>query len=199
MLAAGATGQTISFSPLTVGSTSASGTSFTYSGVLTQAATLNLTVSGVPCLQDGAYCANGAGVVVVAGTTGVGGVSTFSGTFFGSTRTWNFGSLAIAISGVGAAEVFTPSASTGLGSGSPPTSVTLTGTTLASLGFGTFSVTNPTITFFLADNLYTDNSGSFAVSPVGVSTTPLPSTLLLSIAGLSALTIFVFARRRAQA
>lgn len=197
LLAVSAMAQTISFSPLTVSSTSATGTSFTYSGVLTQAATIGVSTSGLPCLQNGAYCVNGAGVVVTAGTTGVGGVSTFSGTFFGSTRTWTYGSLAIGISGVGAAEVFPVNASTGLGSGSPPTAVTLTPATLASLGFGTFSVTNPTITFFLADSLYTDNSGSFTVSPAGgVSATPVPSTLLLSLAGLAALSLFLLVRRR---
>jgi hypothetical protein len=196
LLAVSAAAQTISFAPLSISSTSTSGASFVYSGVLTQAATLNLNVSGVPCLQNGAYCTNAAGVVLVAGTSGVGAASTFTGTFFGTTQTWTFGSLAIGISGVGAAEVFAANAANGLGSGTPPAALTLAPKSLASLGFGNFSVTNPTITFFLVDSLYTDNSGSFSVSAVGVPATPAPSTLLLSIAGLAALSFFVLANRR---
>jgi len=197
ILAGGAAAQTISLpGQLTISSLTQAGTSFTYTGTLTSAATLSLTASGVPCLQDGAYCVNAAGVVLVAGTTAVGATSTFSGTFLGTTQNWNFGALAIGISGVGAAQVFPANAANGLGSGAPPSVLTLATTSLASLGFGTFSATNPTITFFLVDTLYTDNIGSFVVGPVGVSATPIPSTLLLSIAGLAAVSLLLLAKRR---
>lgn len=199
MLLAGAVGaQSITLPGLlTVPSLTPTGVSFTYSGTLTQNATLSLHTSGSVCIQSGAYCTNAAGVVLVPGTLGVGGVSTFSAPFGGTTNNWNQGAIGLTIGGVGTVQIFPANAANGAGSSTPPSTLSLPSTSLASLGFGPFSVVNPTITFFLLDNLYPDNSGSFTLTQ-GIPGTPVPSTLLLSLAGLAALTIFVFARRRAQ-
>lgn len=169
----------IPISPIAVSSLSATGDSFTYSGTLTQNDSLELTVSGDPCLQTGQYCVNGAGVVVVAGTSGVGAASTFTGSFGGTSGTWDFGALLMEISGIsgtGTVQIFPADAADGLGSGSPSTSLTLPVTTFSALGFTNFNVLDPTITFALADNLYTDNSGQFNLSQ-NLSQVPEPTTV----------------------
>ncbi len=179
---------------LTVVGTSTVGTSFTYSGTLTQNDTLGLTASGSPsdpCLQSGPqYCTNAGGVLTILGNgAGVGGTSTFGGTFNGTSATWNFGSLLLEISGVsgpGTVQLFAANAADGLGSSNPPTNLTLADTTLAALGFGSFSVVDPTITFILADDNYPDNSNSFVLTQ-GVSGVPEPSSGLLIGSGLSLL------------
>ena len=85
----------------TVAATSTTGTSFTYTGTLTQAATLNLIVTGSPsdpCLQNDPteYCTNPAGVVTVAGIgAGVGQVTTNSAPFNGSTGPWDYGACCL--------------------------------------------------------------------------------------------------------
>lgn len=159
---------TISFGTLNVSSLSSTGVSFTYSGTLTQADTITFTQSGDPCLQGsgapGAYCVNGAGVVVVAGTSPVGADSTFSGTFGPTMATWDFGALLMEISTVATVQVFPADAANGLDSSTPPDSLTLPSTTLSALGFPMFSVVNPTITFFVADDFYPDNSGQFTLT-----------------------------------
>jgi hypothetical protein len=178
--------------PLTISSLSTTGVSFTYSGTLTDSDILNITQSGDPCLQNSpvGYCTNGAGVVTTAGTSPVGADSSFVGMFNGVTSTWVYGSILIEISGEGTQELFVANPASGLGSATPPLSLS-TSTSLSSLGFGSFSVSDPTITFVLADSLYTDNSGSFVLTQ-----TPEPSTLLL-VAPL--LLGFAWFRRRAQA
>ncbi|HTW57285.1 MAG TPA: hypothetical protein VMD99_04040 [Terriglobales bacterium] len=138
----------ISFGTLTVPSLTPAGVSFTYSGTLTQTDTLAFSQSGDPCLQSpAAYCINGAGVVVVAGTGPVGSAFTFSGTFGPTTGTWDSGALLIEISGVATEQIFPADAANGLGSSTPPLGLTLPSTTLSALGFPSFSVVNPTITF----------------------------------------------------
>ncbi len=194
-------GQTIAIpgGTLSVSSLSASGTSFTYSGTLTQAATLSLAASGTVCLQNTVYCTNGAGVVVVAGAgAGVGGTSAFSGTFGTTTRTWTYGSLIMVISGQGAVPVFPANSTNGLGGSSPPTVVaTPGGVTLSSLGFANFSAVNPTITFVVADSLFTDNSGSFTLTPQAPppAPTPAPSTLYAALIGLMMMGTWFLAKR----
>ena len=172
---------------LTVPGISTTGASFTFTGTLTQSDTLSFTESGNPCLQaPPSYCVNAAGVVTTAGTSPVGAATTFMGTFNGTTQTWDFGALLLEISGEGAVQIFPANAANGLGSSTPPHSLTLPSTSLSSLGFPSFSVVNPTITFIMADTLYSDNTGQFIISQVPEPGTP---TLLLAagclLAGLA--------------
>jgi|HubBroStandDraft_1064217.scaffolds.fasta_scaffold343707_1 hypothetical protein len=186
----------IPLGPITVDALSTTGVSFGYVGTLTQNDTLELTVTGDPCLQSGpAYCTNGAGVVTVPGTSGVGAATTFSGTFGGTTGTWDFGALLMEISGTSTVQIFPADAADGLGSGSPPLSLTLPSTTLSALGFPAFSEVNPTITFVLADNLYTDNSGQFNLTQV--SGVPEPTTV--GVVGVLACAMAGVVRRRRAA
>lgn len=163
--------------------------SFTYTGTLTQSDTIAFTQSGNPCLQASgtAYCTNGAGVVTVAGTTPVGGSSTFVGPV-GSipAGTWTFGSLLMTISGVGTVQVFPTNAANGLGSLTPLPNLALAPTTLAGLGFAAFSQTNPTITFIVADNFFPDNGGQFVLSQAPpASTAPVPTLGEWGVIGLT--------------
>jgi hypothetical protein len=176
----------IPIGPTTVDALSTTGVSFSYVGTLTQNDTLELTVTGDACLQPGpAYCVNAAGVVTVAGTAAVGAATTFSGPFGGTTGTWDFGALLMEISGTSTVQIFPADAADGLGSGSPPSSLTLPLTTLSALGFPAFDEVNPTITFILADNLYTDNSGHFNLSQVPEPTTGgVVGVLVCALAGI---------------
>lgn len=177
----------IPISPTTVDSLSSTGVSFEYFGTLTQNDTLGLTVTGNPCLQTGAYCVNAAGVVTVAGTSPVGAATTFSAPYGGDTGTWNFGALLMEISGTNTAvQIFPADTADGSGSGSPPLGLTLPLTTLSALGFPAFSQFDPTITFVLADNLYTDNSGHFNLAPVPEPTTVgVVGFLVCALAGVA--------------
>jgi hypothetical protein len=165
---------------LTVPGISTTGVSFMFSGTLTQADTLFFSESGNPCLQSPpSYCVNGSGVVTTAGTSPVGAATTFMGTFNGTTQNWDFGAILLEISGEGAVQIFPANAANGLGSSTPPLSLTLPPTSLAALGFPSFSAMNPTITFIMADTFYPDNSGQFVLSQI-----PEPGTgLLVSAAG----------------
>lgn len=175
---------TVLFPALTVDSTSATGTSFTYSGTLTGSDTLSLTAIGSPCLQSGnTYCTNAAGVVVVAGTQPVGGSSMNGGT--------TFGSLLLTISGVGTEQLFPTNPANGLGSSSPPTSLFLPSTSLSAL-FGSFSPeVDPTFTFVMSDTIRSDNSGSFTVS----SAVPEPSTWAMMILGFCGVGFMAYRRK----
>jgi hypothetical protein len=180
---------TVLFPALTVNSTSATGTSFTYSGTLTGADTLSLTAIGAPCLQSGnTYCTNAAGVVVVAGSQPVGGSS------MNPDNSTTFGSLLLTISGVGTEQLFPTNPANGLGSSSPPTSLFLPSTSLSAL-FGSFSPQiDPTLTFVMSDTIRSDNSGSFTVS----SAVPEPSTWAMMILGFAGLGFLAW-RRNNQA
>jgi hypothetical protein len=146
---------------------------------LTQNDTIAFAQTGNPCLQTAGtgYCTNGAGVLTVAATVGVtpvGGSSTFAGpSGVIPAGTWTYGALLMTISGVGTVQVFPTNAANGLGSSSPPASLTLPATTLAGLGFASFSVSNPTITLIVADTFFGDNGGQFVLAqaaPVPVPT-----------------------------
>lgn len=178
-------------STLVVPGTSSTGTSFTYSGTLTQADTIGFSQTGNPCLQPGnVYCVNGAGVLVVAGSSPVGGATSFAGPS-GSipAGSWTYGALLMQISGVGTVQIWPANAANGLGSGTPPAGLTLPTTTLAALGFPAFSQANPTITFIVADTAFGDNSGQFtltqAAAPLAVA--PVPTLAEWSLAALALL------------
>jgi hypothetical protein len=68
------------------------------------------------------------------------------------------------VSPLGTVQVFPANAQNGLGSATPPMSLTSPATSLASLGFSPFIITNPTITFIVADTNYADNGGSFILT-----------------------------------
>jgi hypothetical protein len=180
---------------LTLPGISTTGVSFVFTGTLTQADTLFFTESGNPCLQSPpSYCVNGAGVVTTAGTLPVGAASTFTGTFNGSTKTWDFGAILMEISGEGAVQIFPANAAAGLGSSTPPLSLTLSSTSLGALGFPNFSVLNPTITFVMADTLYSDNSGQFVISQI-----PEPGTNMLVAAACMLAGLAIRRQRRSRA
>lgn len=176
---------------LTIPGASSTGASFTYSGTLTQADTLALSQSGNACLQSGStYCTNGAGVITVAGSSPVGATTTFVGPAgpLIPAGTRNYGALLMNISGVGTVQIWPANAGNGLGSATPPTSLTLAATSLSALGFPAFSQANPTITFVVADTLYTDNSGTVTLSqtpPLAVA--PVPTLAEWSLAALAVL------------
>jgi hypothetical protein len=129
----------------------------------------------------------------------VGATNPFTATILGTNNTWNFGALLMNISGVGTVQIFPANSANGLGSGSPPANLTLPPTSLSSLGFGAFSVSNPTITFVVADTNYGDNSGSFTLtSVVSVPGTPIPGTLWLALAGIGVLAAGWILRKRAM-
>ena len=164
---------------LIVPADSTTGVSFAFSGTLTQNDTISFAQTENPCGQIGGYCTNAAGVLTVAATAGgtpVGGSYSFVGGL--PVGTWTFGSLLMSISGVGAVQVFPTNADNGLGSPTPPASLTLPQTTLAGLGFGNFAVSNPRITFFVADTHFGDNSGQFVLSQG-----PQPPTVTVPMLG----------------
>ena len=183
---------------LTIPGTSTTGVSFTHAGTLTQNDTIAFTQTGNPCLQSAGtgYCTNGAGVLTVAATIGVtpvGGSSSFAGpSGVIPAGTWTYGALLMTISGVGTVQLFPTNAANGLGTSSPPASLTLPATTLAGLGFPSFSVSNPTITFIVADTFFGDNGGQFVLTQ-GASVPTLGEwgmlglTLLLAGVGLTML------------
>lgn len=193
---------------LTIPGTSTTGVSFTYAGTLTQNDTIGFTQSGNPCLQTAGtgYCTNGAGVLTVAatvGTTPVGGSSSFAGpSGVIPAGTWTYGSLLMSISGVGTVQVFPTNAGNGLGSATPPASLTLPSTTLAGLGFASFSQANPTISFIVADTFFGDNGGQFALNqpaappPVLTSVPTLGEWGLIGLAVLLAVLGVMTLRRR---
>lgn len=191
---------------VTIDALSTTGTSFTYTGTLTQNDTISFTQSGSSCLQTAGtqYCTNGAGVLRVAGTGGspaVGGSSPFTGN--GSpipASSFTYGSVIMIISGVGAVQVFPTNGANGAGSGAPPATLTLPSTTLSGLGFSAFSVTNPTITFVLGDTGYTDNGGQFVLTQgSGTTGVPISNTALFGTAtGLCLLGIYQMSSRLAK-
>ena len=180
---------------LTIPGTSTTGVSFTYTGTLTQNDTIAFTQAGNPCLQTAGtgYCTNGAGVLTVAATVGVtpvGGSSSFAGpSGVIPAGTWTYGSLLMSISGVGTIQVFPTNASNGLGSATPPASLTLPTTTLAGLGFAAFSQANPTISFIVADTFFGDNGGQFVLNQAVVPAVPtvVPTLGEWGLIGLTAL------------
>jgi hypothetical protein len=196
-LAACCSAQTITIpgSPLTVPAVNAGGVSTTLSGSLTAASTISLSVSGTGCLQGGGvYCTNAAGIVVVAGSSPIGASTTFSGTIGVTTAAWTYGVLTMTINGIATVPLFLANGADGLGSSSPPTTLTLNNVSLGSLGFpSNLNVTNPTVTFAIADSNYPDNSNSMTASGSFNTAGPAVSAPALSEAGLAALALLLLA------
>jgi hypothetical protein len=205
-LAACCSAQTITIpgSPLTIPAINAGGVSTTLSGSLTAASTISLSVSGTGCLQGGGvYCTNAAGIVVVAGSSPIGAATTFSGTIGVTTAAWTYGVLTMTINSIATVPLFQANAANGLGSVSPSTSLSLNNVSLVSLGFpANLNVTNPVVTFAIADSNYPDNSnsmtasGSFTIAATAVSAPALSDAGLASLALLLLAAAAVLLRRR---
>ncbi|HEX4459891.1 MAG TPA: PEP-CTERM sorting domain-containing protein [Polyangia bacterium] len=174
--------------PFMVDSTSATGTTFTLSGTLTGDDTLGLTAEGLSCLQGaGTYCTNAAGVVVIAGSQPVGGSSANGGT--------TFGALLLTIGGVGTEQLFPTNAANGAGSASPSDTLSLAAQRLTDLGFGSFSITDPVLTFTVSDTNRSDNAGSLTITPDAVADATVPEPASVGLLALGVLGA-AFARRR---
>lgn len=186
--------------PVTIPASTTTGSSFTFSGTLTDNDTIDMVLGGTSCLQSGgtAYCTNGAGVLTVPGGSFTAGqTQTGSMSVGGYTNTYNYGAVIMVISGVGAVQIFPANAANGLGSGAPPTSLVLPTSSLAALGFPHFSATNPTISFIVADNYRVDNGGSITLTqPASVPGAPVVGTWWLLLLGLGAATAALWIKNR---
>lgn len=174
------------------------GTTVSLSGTYSATDRVTFSVSGIVYLQNtvpdspdtgiGEYGVNAAGVVVVAGafpgeSPGTTYVIPADNTYAGYVN----GALLVSLNGGPATAIFSADAATGLGDSSPPTTLVFSG--LASALFGNFgTVTNPSITFVVADDLYSDNTGSFTVSSV----VPEPSAWALTLIGFAGLGLVRF-------
>jgi hypothetical protein len=133
-------------------------------GTVTEASTINLTsVSGTICVRDG-KCMNAAGVTTKRSSSGPGKVYRLTEEIGAFRGTWDLGALLLSIEGVGTRQVFPATAKNGLNSKAPPTYLSLSIATFASLGFPSFSTENARITFFVADSYYRDNRGEFLLT-----------------------------------
>jgi PEP-CTERM motif len=176
---------TVSAATVTVDAGNAAGTTQAL-GAIDPSDHLTITVDGIAFEQSPqAYGTNPAGVVVVAGTSGVGAATNFTTAGDGvyGAGTYDFGSLLATLtdgSFTKTVQIFGADSANGLGSGSPPTSLQFSGT-LGDL-FGSFAdAPGATLTFVVADNLYPDNSGAFSVDVAGV---PEPATWALLFFGV---------------
>lgn len=178
-------------SPVTVGpNDTASGRPFAVPSALSASDMISLPAAGTTCLQSSgtACCTNAPGIVVVAGTTPVGGFSMNGATAFGALLLGN-GTL-------GFHQVFAISAANGLGSGTPPTTLTILDTP-GSIGFASGTGAGEVLEFRLSDTLTSDNAGGYRITeiPVQEGQVPEPASFALVAAGAAALV--ALRRRRA--
>jgi len=130
-----------------------------------------------------AFGTNAAGVVVLAGSTGVGGSLANGST--------TFGSLLIGTGGV-FHQLFATNAANGLGSSNPPTTLSITNVPLSSI-FGSGLTAGTVVELRISDINTNDNFGSFTLSQAqGV---PEPATFALLGSSFLALA-FLIRRRR---
>lgn len=191
LLAAGANAATITIPNTTVQSTAAgpgvpgggtSGPTIALTSDVAPTDTLTLTARGEIFLQNGnTYGTNAAGVVTTAGTTSKGGTS------LNPVDSTNYGSLLLGNAIVGFHQLFPADAANGLGSLNPPSILSFTGATLASLGFGSVMTAGTVLEFRISDTLVNDNSGSFTVNgefDTAAAAVPEPATLgLITLGG----------------
>ena len=184
---------TISIPSTTVHGTDVfSGPTLTLTSAVAPTDILTLTATGEVFLQGaGQYGTNAAGVLTTAGTTGVGGSSANGGT--------TFGALLFGNSTFGFVQVFLTNAGNGLGSATPPSSLTVAGVSLASLGFNSAMPIGTVLQFLVSDTNTGDNFGSFAVSgsinTIGNNAvTPEPGSVAMVLVGLMALGGFRYRR-----
>ena len=184
---------TISIPSTTVNGTDVfSGPTLTLTSQVNPTDTLTLTTSGQVFLQGAsAYGTNPAGVVTTAGTTGVGGSSANGST--------TFGALLFGNSTFGFVQVYSTNAADGLGSLTPPSSLTVAAVSFSSLGFNTAMPSGTILQFRVSDINTGDNFGSFTVSgsinTASVSGVPEPSSVAMVLVGLAALGGFRYRRR----
>jgi uncharacterized protein (TIGR03382 family) len=167
--------------------TSGSGPSFAVPGGVQPGETITIETTGIMYLQAGGtqYGTNAAGIVVVAGTAGVGASGINTGPGPGTGRSWGAWLLGNSVDGF--FQVYASDASNGLCSVSPPTDL-LTTLNLSSFAGGSL-VGATTLEFLLSDTVTSDNSGLYAVSTI-------PEPASAALAGFGLLAALALVRRR---
>ena len=168
------------------------GPSLTTSMALTAADLVTVSAAGTVDLAGGNFTANAAGVIVGPSTTNTGNSPGQTASGPGGNP---YAALLIGNTGLGFFPLFVADASTGLGSPTPPTTLTET-VSLGSIFGPTFTAPAGTVLEFRVNDINTgDNSGAFVLSAPDASPTPVPPTLVA--AGLAALVGLPVWRRRA--
>ena len=184
---------TITIASTTVNGTDVfSGPSLTLTSPVASTDTLTLTASGQIFLQgNGIFGTNPAGVLTTAGSSPVG-----ASLANGST---NFGSLLLGNSTLGFVQVYPTNTANGLGSATPPSTLTVTNVSFASLGLNTAMPAGTVLQFRISDTNTSDNFGSFTVSgsinTASVSGVPEPGSISMLLMGLAGFGGFRYRRR----
>jgi hypothetical protein len=175
MLSTPAQGASLTFPNTTVlGGDVSSGPTFTVVESLAPTDVINLTVGGQVTLQGpSAYGTNAAGIVTLAGSTGVGGTSTTPGGF-------NFGALLLGNNQLGFVQLFAANAGNGLGSNNPSQMLSLVNVPIGNY-FTNGIQAGSTLEWRVADIDFFNNSGAFRIQNDAV---PEPSTWAMLGGGL---------------
>lgn len=149
------------------------GPDFTVVGNFLSTDTVSLTVSGTVDLASGDFTANAAGIIVSPSITNTGNTPGETAANSGNPAL-NYAALLIGNSTLGFFQLFPSSTEFGLGSSTPPTTLTLTDRTLGDIGF-TSGLSNGTVLELRVSDINAyDNSGAFNLSQV-----PEPGTIVL--------------------
>jgi len=149
------------------------GPDFTVVGNFLSTDTVSLTVSGTVDLAGGDFTANAAGIIVSPSITNTGNTPGETAANSGNPAL-NYAALLIGNSTLGFFQLFPSSTEFGLGSSTPPTTLTLTDRTLGDIGF-TSGLSNGTVLELRVSDINAyDNSGAFNLSQV-----PEPGTIVL--------------------